>query len=62
MYTALADEAEDAEKAAELRKMIDPEWSGVVVYRGLVPVDKVDPEVAAKYVVRTAIVRLFALV
>ncbi|KAH9921689.1 FAD/NAD(P)-binding domain-containing protein [Epithele typhae] len=39
MYTELANEAEGA-RAEELREMIDPVWSGVVVYRGLVPVDQ----------------------
>ena len=43
MFSNLADAVErngDSEQATHLRTMIDPVWSGQVVYRGLVPVDK----------------------
>ncbi|KAH9921675.1 FAD/NAD-P-binding domain-containing protein [Epithele typhae] len=40
MYTGLANEAEGV-RAEELREMIDPVWSGMVVYRGLVPAGQV---------------------
>ena len=37
MYTLLAEEAIDQEKAAELRAHIEPKWSGWITIRGLIP-------------------------
>ena len=40
MFTDLADAAEldsHLERAAELRQMVDPVWSGIVAHRGLAP-------------------------
>ena len=47
MFTLLADEAEgaDSEQAAAMRSMIDPEWSGIVAYRGLAPTATLDEDV-----------------
>ena len=56
MYSALADETQDAGRAEELRKMIYPEWTGMVVYRGLVPVELLDPDRVAKEMVHTSVV------
>ena len=37
IYTLLAEEAVDQEKAAELRAHIEPKWSGWITIRGLIP-------------------------
>ena len=40
MFTDLADAVEldsHLERAAELRQMVDPVWSGIVAHRGLAP-------------------------
>ena len=44
MYTALAAEEKDETRAAELLKIIDPVWSGIIVYRGLVPIESIAEE------------------
>ena len=61
MYTELATETSDVAKAREMMEMIDPVWSGVVVYRGLVPVDKVSAETLAGETRGVAAVSLFPL-
>ena len=48
MYANLASEAGDPAKAEEMAKMAEPTWSGAVVYRGLVPFDKIPAEDLAK--------------
>ena len=47
MFTLLAHETEsaDSEQAAAMRSMIDPEWSGIVAYRGLAPTAALDEDV-----------------
>ena len=44
MYTALAEKEKDETRAAELLKIIDPVWSGIIVYRGLVPIGSIAEE------------------
>ena len=61
MYTELATETSDVVKAREMMEMIDPVWSGVVVYRGLVPVDKVSAETLAGETRGVAAVSILAL-
>ncbi|RPD58219.1 FAD/NAD(P)-binding domain-containing protein [Lentinus tigrinus ALCF2SS1-7] len=58
MFNNLADAAEirgDKEQAAKLRTMIEPVWSGQVVYRGLVPVDKLADSAHSKDLQKTLI-------
>lgn len=63
MFTNLADRAAQEgshERAAELRRMVDPAWCGMVAYRGLVPASSL-PEDALKDALKPTVVSVLTL-
>lgn len=44
MYTALIAETDDETRVEALRKAIDPLWTGIVAYRGLIPAESIAKE------------------